>query len=165
MGLFSFIKNAGAKIFGSKEKATPTVAAPTAPAAPSQEELDSRKADQLVNLIKGLGFEIDNLYVAVEDDTATIVGKAGSQADKEKVILAVGNVDGIATVDDRLEVEVEEPVAVFYTVKSGDSLSKIAKAHYGDAMQYPAIFEANKPMLKHADDIYPGQVLRIPNLA
>ena len=49
-----------------------------------------------------------------------------------------------------------------YTVQSGDSLSKIAKQVYGDPMQYPKIFEANKPMLKHEDKIYPGQVLYIP---
>ena len=47
---------------------------------------------------------------------------------------------------------------------SGDSLSKIAKEQYGDAMKYPAIFEANKPMLTDPDKIYPGQVLRIPPL-
>ena len=55
-----------------------------------------------------------------------------------------------------------EAEADFYTVKAGDSLSKIAKEYYGDAMKYPAIFEANKPMLKDPDKIYPGQVLRIP---
>ena len=69
---------------------------------------------------------------------------------------------GVARVDDQLVVEVPEPEATLYTVKSGDSLSKIAKAHYGDAMKYPVIFEANKPMLKDPDRIYPGQVLRIP---
>ena len=49
-----------------------------------------------------------------------------------------------------------------YTVVSGDSLSKIAKHHYGDANKYNAIFEANRPMLSHPDKIYPGQKLRIP---
>ncbi|MEO5962593.1 MAG: LysM and BON domain-containing protein [Thermomonas sp.] len=49
-----------------------------------------------------------------------------------------------------------------YTVQSGDSLSKIAKEFYGDAGKYQQIFEANKPMLKDPDKIYPGQVLRIP---
>ncbi len=49
-----------------------------------------------------------------------------------------------------------------YTVQSGDSLSKISKHFYGDPMRYNEIFEANKPMLKHPDKIYPGQVLRIP---
>ena len=45
---------------------------------------------------------------------------------------------------------------------SGDNLSKIAKAFYGDANKYPVIFEANKPMLSSPDKIYPGQMLRIP---
>ncbi len=49
-----------------------------------------------------------------------------------------------------------------YTVKSGDTLSKISKEFYGDANKYNQIFEANKPMLKDPDKIYPGQVLRIP---
>ena len=50
----------------------------------------------------------------------------------------------------------------FYTVKSGDTLSKIAKEFYGEANKYHQIFEANKPMLKDPDKIYPGQMLRIP---
>ena len=72
--------------------------------------------------------------------------------------------------DDRLEVvapKAEAPAekpAVFYTVKSGDTLSKIAKEQYGDAQKYPAIFEANKPMLSDPNKIYPGQLLRIPPL-
>ncbi|MFT7598265.1 MAG: nucleoid-associated protein YgaU [Acidimicrobiales bacterium] len=49
-----------------------------------------------------------------------------------------------------------------HVVESGDTLSKIAKEHYGDASKYPVIFEANKPMLSNPDLIFPGQVLRIP---
>ena len=59
---------------------------------------------------------------------------------------------------------VQEPEAQFHTVVSGDTLGKIAKKYYGNAMKYPVIFEANKPMLTHPDKIYPGQVLRIPAL-
>ena len=44
----------------------------------------------------------------------------------------------------------------------GETLSAIAKKHYGNANAYMQIFEANKPMLKDPDHIYPGQVLRIP---
>ena len=54
--------------------------------------------------------------------------------------------------------------SVFYTVQGGDSLSKIAKEHYGSANKYSVIFEANKPMLTDPDKIYPGQVLVIPAL-
>ncbi|MCG8440408.1 MAG: LysM peptidoglycan-binding domain-containing protein, partial [Caulobacterales bacterium] len=70
----------------------------------------------------------------------------------------------VAQVESRIEVDDDAAEATFYTVKSGDSLSKIAKAHYGDAMKYPAIFEANRPMLSDPDKIYPGQVLRLPVL-
>lgn len=49
-----------------------------------------------------------------------------------------------------------------YTVKSGDTLSKIAKQYYGDAGQYMKIFEANKDKLTNPDQIKPGQELKIP---
>src|SRR5262249_2182580 len=83
----------------------------------------------------------------------------------EKVVLAVGNVEGIARVEDRLEGSNPQPEARYYTVVKGDTLSKIARAQYGEANKYPQIFEANKPMLKDPDKIYPGQVLRIPRAA
>jgi nucleoid-associated protein YgaU len=147
MGLFDFVKDAGAKLFGGGE--------------PSPEE----KADALRNNITRLGLDIDDLKVAVKnEDEAIISGIAPSQAVREKAVLAAGNTDGIARVDDRIDVKEPEPPAQFYTVVSGDSLSKIAKHYYGDAMKYPVIFEANKPMLKDPDKIYPGQVLRIPPL-
>ena len=89
-------------------------------------------------------------------------GQVATQEIREKIVLAVGNVEGIAKVEDRLEVTSPQPAARYYTVVKGDTLSKVAKQHYGDANKYPQIFEANKPMLKHPDKIYPGQVLRIP---
>jgi len=49
-----------------------------------------------------------------------------------------------------------------YVVVSGDSLSKIAQREYGDANQWPRIYEANRDLLKDPDKIYPGQKLRIP---
>jgi nucleoid-associated protein YgaU len=51
-----------------------------------------------------------------------------------------------------------------YTVKSGDSLWKIAEAHYGDGSKYRAIFEANRDILDNPDLIHPGQELKIPTL-
>ena len=70
----------------------------------------------------------------------------------------------MAQVDDQMSVAqaAPQPPAVFYTVKSGDTLSKIAQEHLGSANKYPVIFEANTPMLKDPNKIYPGQVLRIP---
>lgn len=153
MGLFSFIKNAGAKIFGigkttEEEKA----------------EFDKEKANKLISTVESLGFIVQDLDIEVDDDTATVYGEAENQATREKVVLVVGNTEGIANVDDRMITAIQEPEAQFYTVVSGDTLGKIAKTYYGNAMKYPEIFEANKPMLSHPDKIYPGQVLRIPAL-
>lgn len=153
MGLFSFIKNAGAKVFGIG-KTTEEEAA----------EAAAEKAAKLSSAVEALDLKVEGLSIQVADDTATIYGEAENQATREKVILVVGNTEGIASVDDQMTTAVQEPEAQFHTVVSGDSLSKIAKHFYGDPMKYPVIFEANKPMLSHPDKIYPGQVLRIPAL-
>ncbi len=164
MGLFSFIKNAGAKIFGSK-KNTRDKAAVVSGENDRGEELENEKAAQkLETTVHDLNLKVENLKIHISDDMATISGKAYDQSTREKIILVVGNVEGIAQVDDNMVVENKEPEAVFHTVERGDSLSKIAKEHYGSANKYPEIFEANKPMLTDPDKIYPGQVLRIPAL-
>ncbi len=87
------------------------------------------------------------------------------QAVREKVVLALGNTEGVSQVDDQMDVQAEAPEATLYTVEKGDSLSKIAKQHYGDPMKYPLIFDANRPMLEDPNLTYPGQVLRIPDPA
>lgn len=160
MGLFSFLKNAGAKLFGKKDKKEETPATPSVDYA----EIERKQKIMLLNgVVNTLGLPGENIQIDLEGtDVVVVSGTVETQADKEKIILALGNTNGIAFVDDRIEVTNPEPPAVFYTVVSGDSLSKIAKRHYNDAMKYPAIFEANKPMLTHPDKIYPGQVLRIP---
>ncbi len=156
MGLFSFIKDAGAKLFGhEEEKALETK---------SIEEINFEKAQKLMNEITALGLPVDDLNIVIDEDRAVVFGTPADQETKEKIILAVGNTEGVAEVDDRLEVANPEPEATFYTVKKGDYLSKISKEVYGDASKYNVIFEANKPMLKDPDLIYPGQVLRIPPL-
>jgi len=74
-----------------------------------------------------------------------------------------GNVQGVTDVDvSGLDAPTPDANVLYYTVKSGDSLSKIAKAHLGDAMAYTTIFEANREVIKDADLIYPGQKIRIP---
>ena len=153
MGLFSFIKNAGAKIFGKSAASEIETA-----------EMAKEKANKLVGAVETLGFNVLDLNIEVEGDNATVYGQADSQETKEKVVLVVGNTEGIATVDDRMIVVEPKPEAQFHTVVKGEFLSKIAKKYYGDANKYPIIFEANKPMLTHPDKIYPGQVLRIPVL-
>ncbi|MDJ0646536.1 MAG: peptidoglycan-binding protein LysM [Flavobacteriaceae bacterium] len=153
MGLFSFIKNAGARVFGIG-KTTAEEAA----------EAEAEKASKLSQAVEALGLHVEGLSIEVDDDKATVYGEAENQATREKVVLVIGNTEGIASVDDQMTTAVQEPEAQFHTVVSGDSLSKIAKKYYGNAMKYPVIFEANKPMLTDPDKIYPGQVLRIPAL-
>ena len=87
-----------------------------------------------------------------------------TNAEREKVILALGNVEGVGSVADEIAVTNPEPESTFHEVKSGDTLSKISRDVYGDPMKYNIIFEANRPMLEHPDKIYPGQILRIPAL-
>ena len=154
MGLIDFVRSAGEKIFGTGEAA----AAPT-----KDEAVLSKRSTSLEDHVRSLGLQVEDLKIKVADEVAYLKGKVATQEIREKVVLAVGNVQGIARVDDeRLEVTNPQPEARYYTVAKGDTLSKIAKQHYGDANKYPQIFEANKPMLKHPDKIYPGQVLRIP---
>lgn len=146
----------------AEPQAAPTTTTPAAaqPAEPSAQEV----ANKLLGHVKSLGLPITGLSISYNSasDLATVRGQVQSQADREKIVLAVGNIDHVAKVDDQLTVSSPEPESKFYTVKSGDSLSKISKEFYGDANQYNKIFEANRPLLKDADDIFPGQVLRIP---
>lgn len=162
MGLFSFLKNAGAKLFNKAEEEAKKEAPKTPEGKVTEDLLNRQKAKLLVSIVEGLGLNVQGLQVELQGETVIISGQADSQAIKEKVILAVGNVEGVSAVDDRMTVSAPEPEAQFYEVKKGDTLSKIAKEFYGNAMKYPVIFEANKPMLKDPDLIYPGQVLRIP---
>ena len=141
MGLWSFVKGAGKKVFGGDDD-------PEVSGAALQDEL------------KELGLDAEGLDIKVDGDQVKVSGKAVSQEMKEKVILAVGNVEGVAAVDD--QIEGGEGEATFHTVEKGDTLSAIAQKTLGKASRYPEIFEANKPMLTHPDKIYPGQVLRIP---
>ena len=163
MGLFDFVKNAGTAAFG-KQAGSP----PASPAGPrthtvSPAELDAMKRRKaLEKLLAELSLQVENLKIDVTGDVATVHGLVDDQAEREKVVLALGNVIGIARVDDRLETKQKSAESQMYTVVAGDSLSKIAKKLYGNAGKYNVIFEANRPMLKDPDKIYPGQVLRIP---
>ncbi len=152
MGLISFIKNAGDKIFKSEEKK------------------EQEKADLILSHIRKFGFDTSDIKVKVDDDKVILMGSIDTIDNRNKVIVTAGNIEGIAKVDDWLVVKNPPAVAPpppekqYYTVKKGDYLSKIAKEVYGDAKKYNVIFEANKPMLKNPDLIYPGQVLVIPPL-
>ena len=143
MGLISFVKNVGEKIFGGNEAQAAT-------------------ADELKKELDKHGLNAEGLDIAVDGDKIVVKGKAADSATAEKIAVALGNTIGVAEVDNQLEAESADGESNFNTVVSGDTLSKIAKAQYGNANDYMKIFEANKPMLSHPDKIYPGQVLRIP---
>jgi nucleoid-associated protein YgaU len=161
MGLMSFIKEAGEKLFGGREAKAAEAAAPSADTVAA---LNKTAGDAIENYIETQSLKVDGLKVAFDgaSSTATVEGTVADQATKEKVLLCCGNVAGVGKVNDMLVVNNPEPESQWHTVVSGDTLSKIAKKFYGDANKYPGIFEANKPMLKHPDKIYPGQMLRIP---
>ena len=96
MGLFSFLKNAGAKVFKSKK---PEVAA--------TEEEKTLQAQELFDFVKQMGFDVTGLRVRVEGENVTLGGEVPTQEEKEKIILAIGNVEGVGAVDDNLVVKVE----------------------------------------------------------
>ena len=148
MSLFSFLKHAGEKILDAL--------------TPDKAEANSEKLTQHVKDAL-TGIDTSRIQVKVEGETVIATGEAASQEEKEKILLALGNVAGISVVDD--QITVTGPVAKaarFVTVESGDTLSAISKRVYGDANQYQKIFEANRPLLKDPNKIYPGQSLRIP---
>lgn len=164
MGIFSFARDIGDKIFHRNKKEDAPVAGTTpAPVAPPAEPSAQEIANLLLNRIQ-TNARIDGLSVKYNGDTDTveIIGKAANQAEREKAILAAGNVQYVATVVDSIDVVASEPESTMYTVKSGDTLSKIAKDVYGNANDYMKIFEANRPLLSDPNKIYVGQVLRIP---
>lgn len=143
MGMFDFVKSAGEKIISSAADAAGAI---------------------LGHVNKEMPEAKDKVQVQYNDGTATVTGQAASQEEKEKIILAAGNVNGVGKVNDNITVAGAHPAdqSRMYTVKSGDTLSKIAKDMYGNAGDYPKIFKANQPLLKDPDKIYPGQMLRIP---
>lgn len=163
MGMFSFIKEAGEKLFGIG-KAEAAAPAATAPSPEQVAALSQTAAQAIATYINSMGLKIEALDVGFDpaSATVTVAGIAPDQATREKVVLCCGNVASVTQVNDLMTVATPEPESQMYTVVKGDNLSKISKAFYGTPNKYPQIFEANKPMLTHPDKIYPGQVLRIP---
>lgn len=170
MAIWDFVKDAGKSVFGKAEAAQPKPAAApqgqTAPDAPkpAQDPDTARKVAALKAELKALNLDRDDVHLTLRGDTVTIQDKGADRETLEKLILALGNIEGIAKVEaDLPDAGVEAGKApVFHTVKKGETLSAIAKAYLGNANKYNAIFEANRPMLKDPDSIYPGQTLRIP---
>ncbi|GIV58599.1 MAG: peptidoglycan-binding protein LysM [Bacteroidetes bacterium] len=137
MGIFEFIKNIGKAVGIGNE------------AEEIQAEIQQKLADQ-----------VEELTVTYAEGTVILTGTVADQAAREKAVLLAGNVKGVEKVDDRLTIRAPEPV--FYTIQKGDTLSKIAREHYGDASKWKALFEANREVIEDPDLIYPGQRIRIP---
>ncbi|MBW4706687.1 peptidoglycan-binding protein LysM [Roseobacter sp. YSTF-M11] len=139
MGLWNFIKSAGSSLVGGAEAGeAPTEAA-------------------LTQELENIGLDAKGADIKVDGDKVTVSGGALSVEEREKIILAVGNVEGVAAVEADTEAD-----PVFHTVEKGDTLWAISSKTLGDGNRYKEIFEANTPMLSDPDKIYPGQVLRIP---
>jgi nucleoid-associated protein YgaU len=144
MGLFGFIKDVGANLFGKGKK-------------------EEEAITELLN--KDLTGKIQNLNVAFKNGVVSLSGSCDTHATKEKAVLLAGNIKGVESVNDEsLTAPEPEETTELYTIKSGDTLSKIAKMYYGSGSKYPVIFEANREVIKNPDLIYPGQVVRIPKL-
>ena len=145
MGLLDFLKDKGKDLFGGNEdNAAETI----------KKEVE-----------RALGSNISNLGVQYSDGKVRLSGSAKSQAAKEKATLIAGNVKGVSNVDDDALKVAGEPISkasTFYTIQSGDTLSKIAAEKLGNASDYTKIFEANREVIEDPDKIYPGQVIRIP---
>ena len=145
MSLLSFVKEAGEKLI---DLLTPG---------------NANASEQLKEHISKVGLGNPNVQATVDGDKVTVTGEVASQEEKEKILLAVGNIAGVGSVDDQITVSGPVVVAAkFVTVVKGDTLSAISLRVYGDANKYQKIFDANKPMLKDVNKIYPGQTLRIP---
>jgi nucleoid-associated protein YgaU len=153
MGLLSFIKEAGEKLFGGSSAQAAT------------QDAEKTAASAIKTYIEAQNLGLSNLEVsyAAASGVVTLTGNAPSQEASEKATLAAGNVANVTQVENKLVAPAADP-AQYHDVVRGDTLSAISKKYYGDANKYNAIFEANKPMLTHPDKIYPGQKLRIPKL-
>ncbi|MGB5450807.1 MAG: BON domain-containing protein, partial [Sedimenticolaceae bacterium] len=110
MGLFDFAKDLGKKLFGSNDD----------------------PAEKIEESIAAANPGVEDLGVTFEDGVVHLSGKAASAEAMEKAVLMAGNVKGVTEVKiDGMDAPEPEPTVVYYTIVSGDSLSKIAKAHYG----------------------------------
>ncbi len=141
MGLLDFASSMGKKLFDSDDEAP----------------------DKIKAAIEQDNPGISDLNVDYSDGKVSLSGSAESAEAMEKAVLIAGNTQGVSDVDvGSLDAPQPEANIEYYTIESGDTLSKIAKQYLGDAMAYTKIFEANREVIKDPDLIYPGQKIRIP---
>lgn len=159
MGLFSFIKEAGKKIFKSKdeeEKENPAI---------TSDQVRENQRAALGNFVQSHGLHVDDFDLQfLGDGKVSLHGNAATKADFEKASLIAGNIVGVSEVNNQMTIAADGGDSALHTVEKGDTLWAIATHFYKDGTKYPMIVDANQPMIKDADEIYPGQVLRIPAL-
>jgi nucleoid-associated protein YgaU len=142
MGVLNFLKDVGASILGIKGN-------------------EAQDIQQMLE--RELGSRVKITQVEFQNGQVRLYGTCDSQVTKEKAILLTGNIKGVEKViGDTLTAPPSEEITEYYTVQTGDTLSKIAQTFLGDAGKFPVIFEANKEVIKDPNLIYPGQMLRIP---
>lgn len=164
MGIFEFVREAGSALGTRVYDLSHDERGVTAPVVVSKERINERRQRDLQRQFAALALDTGSVQVSIGGDTVILTGSVPDQETCEKLTLAAGNHRGISQVDCQLKVAKSEPEATFYTVKAGDSLGKIALAHYGSAAKFVKIFEANQPLLDDPRRIYPGQKLRLPVL-
>jgi len=144
MGFFDFFKDAGKNLLGKGDDN-----------ANIKKEIDAHNKTM----------PIEGLEVVVDGDTVILKGTAKSAADRAKAALIAGNIKGILKVDaEGIDLEdTTEIMDMYYEIQKGDTLGAIAQMYYKKASRYPEIVEANLEVIKDADKIYPGQMIRIPN--
>ena len=141
MGLMSFAKDIGKKLFNREEDAPEKISAYIEEDNPG----------------------VSNLQVEVKDGVVSLAGEAESAEALEKAMLMAGNVEGVTEVQsDNVVAPAATDKVEYYEIVSGDTLSAIAQKYYGKASAYPRIFEANREVIKDPDKIYVGQKIRIP---
>jgi len=182
MSIISFMRDAGEHLFKRPQPVPEVHTIPgraqaaqaqahsvpaTTAAKPDVDALEANAARAIHNYVASKGLPADKIDIDFDanSSTVTVSGTVPDQDTREKVVVCCGNVASVEHVNDQLKVANAGKAGDYYTVKSGDTLSKIAQHFYGDANRYSAIFEANKPMLSDPDKIYPGQTLRIPRLS
>ena len=152
MDNFDFISDAGATLLGKGDDANAI-----------KEEIESSFTE----------LPVQGLVVEVKDGVVTLAGIAQDYPTREKAILIAGNVEGVSEVDADQLVTIEQiseenpreiPEEIFYTIEKGDTLWAIATKYYDDGSKYTHIVDANLEVIKNADLIYPGQMIRIPEV-
>ncbi len=154
MDLFGFAKDIGRRLFNKDEEA----------------------AEKIKELIESNNPGVSDLAVEFDDGIVSLSGECNSGAAREKCVLMAGNVQGVVDVyaskmtvsqpvpapEDAPEAAPVEEKVEYYVIQSGDTLGGLAKKYYGNAREYPRIFEANREVIEDPNKIYVGQKIRIP---